>query len=80
MAQLLNEIVWGEPILPAVSDPAWEAEVKRRVGHVGEIDRRTAANPWVREICASVVCSTSARWSRPRRIPAAIATAPTARS
>jgi len=55
MAKLLNEIAWSEPILPAVSDPAWEAEVKRRVGHVGEIDRRAAANPWVRETCASVV-------------------------
>ena len=55
MAQLLNEIAWGRPILPAVSDPAWEAEVKRRVGHVGEIDRRAAPNPWVREICASLV-------------------------
>ena len=55
MAQLLNEITWGQSILPSVSDPAWEAEVKRRAGHVSEIDRRAAANPWVREICVSVV-------------------------
>lgn len=55
MAQLLNEITWGQSILPSVSDPAWEAEVKRRTGHVSEMDRRAAANPWVREMCVSVV-------------------------
>lgn len=55
MAQLLNEITWGQSILPSVSDPAWEAEVKRRAGHVSEIDRRAAPNPWVREVCVSVV-------------------------
>ena len=54
MAQLLSEITWGQPILPAVSDPAWEAEAKRRSGHVSEIDRRVAANPWVRELCVSI--------------------------
>lgn len=55
MAQQLNEITWGQSILPSVSDLAWEAEVKRRAGHVSEIDRRAAANPWVREMCVSVV-------------------------
>lgn len=55
MAQLLNEITWGQSILPTVTDPGWEAEVKRRAGHVSEIDRRAAANPWVREMCVSVV-------------------------
>ena len=55
MAQLLSEIPWGQPILPAVSDPAWEAEAKRRSGHVSEVDRRVAASPWVRELCVSVV-------------------------
>lgn len=49
MAQLLNEIQWGEPILPAVMDPAWEAELKRRQGRVGETDKRVAPNPWLRE-------------------------------
>ncbi len=53
MALLLNEIAWGQSILPSVSDPAWEREVKRRVGHVNEIDRRVAPSPWLREICAS---------------------------
>jgi hypothetical protein len=29
MALLLNEIQWGEPLLPLVADPAWEAEVAK---------------------------------------------------
>src|SRR5262245_28833845 len=63
MAQLLNEIEWGEPILPATADPAWEAEVKRRVGRVGEIDKRVAANPSVRQLCVDITSQ------RPSRIP-----------
>jgi hypothetical protein len=55
MALLLDQIEWGNPILPAVDDPAWEAEAKRRVGRVGEIDRRVAPNPWVRELCVAAV-------------------------
>jgi alkylhydroperoxidase family enzyme len=51
---LLDEIEWGEPILPAVNDPAWEAEAKRRVGRVGEVDRRVAGNPWIREACVAL--------------------------
>ena len=54
MAQLLDEIEWGQAILPRVSDPAWEVEVKRRVGQVSEADRRVASNPWVREVCVSI--------------------------
>ena len=41
MAQLLDEIQWAEPIVPPVTDPAWEAEVTRRGGRIGGIDRRT---------------------------------------
>jgi alkylhydroperoxidase family enzyme len=48
MATLLNEIVWGESILPPVSDPAWEAEVKRETGMVTEVSRRIAPSPWLR--------------------------------
>ncbi|MBI4083171.1 MAG: hypothetical protein HY423_11230 [Candidatus Lambdaproteobacteria bacterium] len=48
MATLLNEIVWGESILPPVSDPAWEAEVKRETGGVTEVSRRIAPSPWLR--------------------------------
>jgi len=55
MALLLDQIEWGDPILPAVADPAWEAEAKRRVGRVGEIDRRVAPNPWIRELCVACV-------------------------
>ncbi len=45
MAQLLGEITWRDPILKPVSDPAWEAEVRRRTGMVGEVDRRVASSP-----------------------------------
>ncbi len=55
MAQLLHEIPWGQSILPTISDPTWEAEVKRRAGQVSQADRRVAANPWVRELCVSIV-------------------------
>lgn len=49
MALLLNEIIWGEPLLPIVQDPAWEAEVRRRSGHVSEVDLRVAPSHWLRE-------------------------------
>lgn len=55
MAQLLQQIEWSDPILPPVSDPAWEAEVKRRAGRVFNIDLRVSPNPWVREMCVSMV-------------------------
>jgi len=64
MALLLDQIEWGDPILPAVDDPAWEAEAKRRVGRVGEIDRRVAPNPWIRELCVACVSY------RPTHVPA----------
>ncbi len=51
MAQLLGEIEWEESILPPVSDPAWEAEAKRRAGQVSEVDRRVSRSVWVREAC-----------------------------
>lgn len=54
MAQLLDEIQWGESILPPVTDPAWEREIKRRGGRVGEIDRRVAPNAWLREVCLAM--------------------------
>jgi len=56
MAQLLSEIQWSEPIVPAVSDPAWEAEVKRRMGTVAEIYRRIAPLPWLREASLRLEC------------------------
>ena len=55
MALALHDIKWSEPILPARPDPAWEAEIKRRGGRVGEVDRRIAPSRWVREAGFSVV-------------------------
>ncbi|MBX3497871.1 MAG: hypothetical protein KF889_00375 [Alphaproteobacteria bacterium] len=54
MAQLLDQIEWGQSILSPVSDPTWEGEVKRRAGQVSEVDRRVALSPWVREVCVSM--------------------------
>ena len=54
MALLLDEITWGEPLLPARSDPAWEAEIRRRGAHVSELDRRIASNHWLREFALQV--------------------------
>lgn len=54
MAQLLDEIQWGEPLLPPTADPAWEAEIRRRGAQVAEVDRRVATNPWLREACLAV--------------------------
>ena len=54
MAQLLNEIQWGEPLLAPDIDPAWEAELKRRGGNVSEVDRRIAPSPWLREACLGI--------------------------
>jgi hypothetical protein len=90
MAQLLDEIQWGEPILPPVADPAWEAEIKRRGGKVGEVDRRVAPNAWLREACLEVATYRPSEvpqrlfnigpWSLRRRIPAGTAMAPTGRT
>ncbi len=55
MAQLLGDIEWGEPILPPVADPSWEAEIKRRGGRLGEVDRRVVPSGWLREACLSLV-------------------------
>lgn len=54
MAALLNEIPWSEPLLPAASEPAWEAEMKRRGGRLSEVDRRVAPSLWLREACLGV--------------------------
>lgn len=55
MASLLNEIEWGTPLLPAVSDPAWEAEIKRRGGQVMDVDRRIASCHWLRMAAFEIV-------------------------
>lgn len=49
MAQSLTDITWSAPVLPAAPDPAWEAEVRRRGGHVNDVDRRIARCVWLRQ-------------------------------
>lgn len=55
MAQLLNEIEWGNPILPAVKDPEWEAEVKADIGHMPDILTRVSRSHWLRKVCLTWV-------------------------
>lgn len=55
-----NDIAWSEPILPQVSDPAWEAEVKRTTGSIPDFMRRVAPSPWIRRF---VVNSRSYRYT-----------------
>ncbi|MEP6969731.1 MAG: carboxymuconolactone decarboxylase family protein, partial [Betaproteobacteria bacterium] len=40
--------------LPEAPDSNWESEVKRRGGHVSEVDRRIAQSPWLREAALSL--------------------------
>lgn len=54
MTESVRDIAWGEPLLPQVSDPEWEATVKRRVGSVSDVYRRVAPLPWLREACLGV--------------------------
>jgi alkylhydroperoxidase family enzyme len=51
MAQLINDIEWGEPILPIVRDPEWEAEVKADMGMVPDLMTRVSRSPWLRKAC-----------------------------
>jgi alkylhydroperoxidase family enzyme len=53
MAQLLNEIEWGAPLVPPVVVPEWEAEAKQRFGGSSDYTRRVAPIPWLRKTCAS---------------------------
>lgn len=54
MALLLDEIAWGESLLPARPDAAWEAEIRRRGAQVSEVDRRVGTNRWLRELALRV--------------------------
>ena len=66
MAQLMNEIEWGEPILPVVHIAEWEAEVKADIGFVPGMVTRVSRSVWLRKVCLT--------WSRvpvkefPRRL------------
>ncbi len=53
MALLLNQIEWGQPLVPVVADAAWNAEVLRRGGRPNSVDGRMAPVPWLRELCFS---------------------------
>lgn len=54
MSMLLNEIPWGQPLLPQARDSTWESEVKRRGGQVSEVDRRISQCAWLREVALSL--------------------------
>ncbi len=56
MAQLMNEIEWGEPILPSVEDPEWEAKVKAEMGTIPDLMTRVSRSRWLRNACL--------RWER----------------
>ncbi len=64
MAARLQDIEWGEPLLPVVPDPAWEVEVRRRGGQVTKADRMIAPCPWLREASFGIT------HYRPRAMPA----------
>ncbi len=51
MAELMNGMEWGEPILPIVNDPEWEAEVKSDIGFVPDIMKRVSRSKWIRKAC-----------------------------
>jgi len=51
MAHLINDIDWGEPLLPIVRDPEWEAEVKAAFGMVPDLMMRVSRSPWLRKAC-----------------------------
>lgn len=66
MSMLLNEIPWGQPLLPQLPDTGWESEVKRRGGQVSDIDRRIAPSPWLRE--AGLALTTYRPVAMPQRL------------
>ena len=49
MALLMNELQWtDEPLVPLISDPAWETEVTAIMGMLPDSLRRLSPSPWVR--------------------------------
>lgn len=51
MTNLINEMEWGEPILPSVEDPEWETEVKTELGAVPDLMTRVSRSHWLRNAC-----------------------------
>ena len=53
MAHLLDEIEWGDPIVPMIADAEWEAEITAERGaFVPDPAMRTAPVPWLRRTLA----------------------------
>jgi alkylhydroperoxidase family enzyme len=53
MAQVLNDIEWGPPLVPPVVVPEWETEAKKRFGGSSDFLRRVAPVPWLRRAVAT---------------------------
>jgi AhpD family alkylhydroperoxidase len=51
MPDTINNMAWGEPILPAVIDLDWEKEVKADMGFVPDLLPRVAPSLWLRQAC-----------------------------
>jgi alkylhydroperoxidase family enzyme len=51
MANLINEMEWGEPILPRFEDHEWETEVKAELGMVPDLMTRVSRSHWLRNAC-----------------------------
>jgi len=49
MADLLNDIEWGEPVVQPLPDADWEAQVKASLGSVPGYLLRVSPVPWLRE-------------------------------
>jgi uncharacterized peroxidase-related enzyme len=49
MALLVDQLQWSEPLVPAIDDPAWEAEVRGLMGMMPGSFRHTASSRWVRQ-------------------------------
>src|SRR5580765_8861744 len=66
MALLLEQLPWDAPLVPAVSDPAWEAEIASMMGGmVPDCMKRVASSPWVRRAYLDCVRCTLRTLSRP---------------
>lgn len=48
MTQIIHEMEWGDPILPIVEDPEWEAQVKAEIGVFPDLMKRLSPSTWLR--------------------------------
>ena len=51
MPDVINQMAWGDPILPAVADPQWEKEVKADMGFIPDLLPRVSSSIWLRNAC-----------------------------